>query len=120
MTCVSSTGYRPSERPGGEAVDRVVSCDLVFDVEEPADIALHIVAASGWVVRAEGLAVMTGGKALPMPVELAAPHHGRLHLVCAPRGVLSLGRNWPPRLPRSANRPMPSAVTRLVCLASSS
>ena len=56
MTCVSSTGYRPSERPGGEAVDRVVSCDLVFDVEEPADIALHIAAASDRVVRAERLA----------------------------------------------------------------
>jgi transglutaminase-like putative cysteine protease len=75
---------------GGESVDRVVSCDLVFEVEEPADIAFHVAAAHGRIVRAERLAVTSDGAALPSPAELAAPHLGRLHLLRVPRGVLSI------------------------------
>ncbi|WP_050796149.1 transglutaminase family protein [Parafrankia sp. EUN1f] len=86
----SSLPGRPFTRPGGEAVDRVVSCDLTFEVEEPADLALQAAAANGRVVRAERLDVTAGGKALPRPAELAAPHRGRVHLLRAPRGVLSV------------------------------
>jgi len=90
MTDASSAECRLSAYPGGEAVERVVSCDLTLEVEEPGDIALHVAAADDWVVRAERLDVTTGGKPLPMPVELAAPHRGRLHLLRAPRGILSV------------------------------
>ena len=90
MTDVSWADHQPSAWPGGGAVDRVVSCDLVFDVEEPADLALHVAAANSRVVHAERLTVTTNGTALPTPLELAAPHLGRLHLLRAPRGVLSI------------------------------
>ncbi|MBL7523276.1 transglutaminase family protein [Frankia sp. CNm7] len=90
MTDVSSADCRPSTHPGGEAADRVVSCDLTFEVEEPADIVLHIAAANSWVVHTERLDVATDGKALPAPVELATPHGGRLHLLRTPRGILSV------------------------------
>jgi len=86
----ASTGHRPAASGGGEAVDRVVSCDLTFEVEEPADLALHVAAAASRVVRAERLDVTTGGKSLAIPVELAAPHGGRLHLLRAPRGDLTV------------------------------
>ncbi|CAO5153180.1 Transglutaminase family protein [Frankia sp. AiPs1] len=90
MTEVSSTGSRPAAHPGSDVVDRVVSCDLTFAVEQPADIALHIAAAHGRVVHAERLDATTGGKALPTPAELATPHRGRIHLLHAPSGVLSV------------------------------
>ncbi|WP_242606002.1 transglutaminase family protein [Frankia sp. Cppng1_Ct_nod] len=70
---------------------RVVTCDLVFRVLEPALIALQVAAASGaGQVRAERLDTATDTTMLPVPTELAAPHGGRLHLLQAPRGTLSV------------------------------
>ncbi len=69
---------------------RVVTCDLAFDVREPADIALQVAAARGLRVHAERLDMATEGTSLVGPAELAAPHGGRLHLLRAPRGVLSV------------------------------
>lgn len=70
---------------------RVVSAELTFAVEDPADIALSIVAARGPRVLAERLVVTTAGEApVDAPTELAAPHGSRMHLVRAPRGLLSV------------------------------
>ncbi|MDT3442392.1 transglutaminase family protein [Pseudofrankia sp. BMG5.37] len=70
---------------------RVVSAELAFDVEEPADIALSIAAARGPRVLVERLATTTTGEApLVEPTELTAPHGGRIHLLHAPRGLLSV------------------------------
>src|ERR1700755_970114 len=70
---------------------RVVSAELTFDVEEPADIALSIAAARGPRVLVERLAPTTPGE-IPIgePTELTAPHGGRIHLLHAPRGLLSV------------------------------
>jgi len=68
----------------------VVTCDLAFDVRESADIAIQIVAARGPRVRAERLDTATDATPLPAPAELAFPHGGRLHLLSAPKGILSI------------------------------
>ncbi|WP_250291520.1 transglutaminase-like domain-containing protein [Frankia sp. CiP1_Cm_nod1] len=87
---MQSESYRPSAHPGGGVAERVVSCDLTFDVGEPADVALHIAAANGRAVRAERLDVTMDRRVLPVAVELATPHGGRLHLLRTPRGILSV------------------------------
>lgn len=69
---------------------RVVSCDLAFSVEEPADIALQIAVARSGRIHTERLDVTTNGEPLPRPLELAGPHGGRLHLLHAARGLLSV------------------------------
>ncbi|MBL7487762.1 transglutaminase family protein [Frankia sp. AgB1.9] len=69
---------------------RVVSCDLVFGVDEPADIAFQIAVARSGRIHAERLDVTTDARPLPRPTELAGPHGGRLHLLRAPRGTLSV------------------------------
>nr|WP_083731312.1 transglutaminase family protein [Protofrankia coriariae] len=89
VTDVQSASNRPSVYPGG-AIERVVSCDLTFDVGEPADVALHIAAANGRVVRAERLDVTIDRRVLPAAIELATPHGGRLHLLRTPPGILSV------------------------------
>jgi transglutaminase-like putative cysteine protease len=69
----------------------VVSAELAFDVEEPADITLSIAAAQGPRVLVERLSVATTGEsAVPEPTEFAAPHGGRIHLLHAPRGLLTV------------------------------
>jgi transglutaminase-like putative cysteine protease len=76
----------PAPADGG----RVVSCDLVFGVDEPADIAFQIAVARSGRIQAERLDVTSDARPLPRPTELAGPHGGRLHLLRAPRGTLSV------------------------------
>ncbi|OHV32406.1 transglutaminase [Pseudofrankia sp. EUN1h] len=69
----------------------MVSVELAFDVEEPADIALSIAAARGPRVLVERLTVATTGESpVAEPTELAAPHGGRIHLLHPPRGLLTI------------------------------
>lgn len=69
----------------------VVSCDLVFSVRQPAVIALQIAAARGaGRVGAERLVAAMDGTTLAAPAELAAATGGRLHLLRAPRGTLTV------------------------------
>ncbi|WP_084010454.1 transglutaminase family protein [Pseudofrankia sp. DC12] len=76
--------------PASADAGRVVSCDLMFGVEEPADIAFQIAVARAGRIHAERLDVATEAKPLPRPTELSGPHGGRLHLLRAPRGILSV------------------------------
>jgi transglutaminase-like putative cysteine protease len=79
----------------------VVSCDLLFDVEETALVTLQIAAAGrdvrpgggqpgGGQVRDERLDATTDGRPLPPPRELVAPHGNRLHMVDAQPGALAV------------------------------
>ncbi|EIV93566.1 transglutaminase family protein [Frankia sp. QA3] len=87
----TASAGRETPRPAGDDdPGRVVTCDLAFDVQEPADIALQIAAAErGGRTHEERLDLATGGTALAPPVELAAPHGGRIHLLRAPRGLFT-------------------------------
>jgi len=81
----------PAPRPTAGGLGRVVSAELVFTVAEPAEVVLSIAAAHGPRVLAERLAATTSGSTpVSSPTELAAPHGGRLHLVTAPPGELSV------------------------------
>jgi transglutaminase-like putative cysteine protease len=93
----------PSTSAGrADSAGRVVSCDLVFDVAEPALVTLQVAVAvagrddqssGGRVPRDERLDVASDGRPLsaaPTLRELAAPHGSRLHVVEAPPGALSV------------------------------
>ncbi|MCM3883857.1 transglutaminase family protein [Frankia sp. R82] len=126
MTSAQPAGHQPPPQPGGMAAGRVVSCELTLEVSEPAELAVHIVAAGGRVVRAEHLAVTLGGEALPAPAELTAPHRGRLHVLRTGPGLLSVsyraelaaappGAAGPvdhPDLPGSPSTPSPPSAPR--------
>ncbi len=68
----------------------VVTCDLAFDVVEPAVIALALAAADGHPAIAERFDARSDAGSLTGPTELAAPDGGRLHVLSAPAGQLSL------------------------------
>ncbi|WP_261570048.1 transglutaminase-like domain-containing protein [Frankia gtarii] len=105
----SAPAGRDMPRPaGGDDPGRVVTCDLAFDIQEPADIALQVVAAErGGRTLEERLNLATGGTPLPPPVELAAPHGGRIHLLRVPRGLFtaSYRAHLERPHPRPASRP---------------
>ena len=71
---------------------RDVGCELVFDVTEPSLLAMQIAPAttSGAIIE-ERLEITDGhgGKILPS-AEVAAEHGGRIHLVPAAPGMLSI------------------------------
>jgi len=71
---------------------RDVGCELVFDVSEPSLLAMQIAPAttSGIIVE-ERLEITDGdGVAVVPSAEVAAEHGGRIHLVPAARGILSI------------------------------
>jgi len=69
----------------------VVSCSLGFEVIEPADIVLQLVAAtSAGRVVVERLDVTSEGERVPVPVEVRGPHGARIHVLEAPRGRLTV------------------------------
>jgi transglutaminase-like putative cysteine protease len=90
VTAPQPDDQRKYTSPGAAGTGRVVTCDLTFDVQEPADIALQIAVARGGRMHEERLDTATEGTPLPAPAELAAPHGGRVHLLRAPRGILSV------------------------------
>ena len=69
----------------------MVSCSLGFEVIEPADIVLQLVAAtSAGRVVVERLDVTSEGEPVPVPVEVRGPHGARIHVLEAPRGRLTV------------------------------
>lgn len=71
---------------------RDVGCELVFDVSEPSLLAMQIAPAttSGIIVE-ERLEITDGDGVEVVPsAEVAAEHGGRIHLVPAARGILSI------------------------------
>jgi transglutaminase-like putative cysteine protease len=72
-------------------VVRVVSCQLGFEVIEPAEVVLQVVAAeSAGQVLAERLDVRADGEPARTTVELSGPHGARVHLVAPPVGRLTI------------------------------
>ncbi len=80
----------PDLAPGPAGV-RVVSCELAFDVIEPSEVVLQLVASetAGPVVT-ERLEVSTDGEPALTTVELHGPHGARVHLVQSLTGRLSI------------------------------
>ena len=88
--------YGPRASAPRAAMGHVVSCDLLFDIEETALVTLQVAAAGrdvqpgGGRVRDERLDATTDGRPLPPPRELVAAHGSRLHVVDAPPGTLAV------------------------------
>jgi transglutaminase-like putative cysteine protease len=70
---------------------RVVTCDLTFDVAEPSEIVLQLMASrsAGGVVD-ERFETHTEGTAGPAVVELSGPHGARVQVLHAPPGRLGI------------------------------
>ena len=90
-------------------VRRDVGCELVFDVTEPSVLALQLApaTASGTIVE-ERLAITDGrGVARSSAQEIAAGQGGRIHLVTADPGTLSI--NFAAALSAPVSSPSPPA-----------
>jgi transglutaminase-like putative cysteine protease len=84
---------------------RVVSCDLVFAVAEPGEVALQVVAAdSAGQVLTERFDVATDGAPPPSLEEIRNPEGERIHVIHSAAGRLSVSyrAEIETRLPRSA------------------
>jgi transglutaminase-like putative cysteine protease len=81
-------GFPP---PATASEARVVSSDLAFQVVEPSEVVLQIVAsASAGRVRAERFEVRVDGEPAPAPIELAGPHGARVQVFHAPAGSMTV------------------------------
>lgn len=82
--------------PGGSSpasVDRtwVVSADLGFEVAEPSEVVLQIMAsASAGRVLAERFEIRVDGVPAPAPVELAGTHGARVQVFHSPPGSMTV------------------------------
>jgi transglutaminase-like putative cysteine protease len=98
---------------GTDQTTRVISCDLAFDVIEPAEIVVQVVASSsaGQVVD-ERFEVDTDGKPPSLLVEHRDPHGARLHVVrCGPgRLTVAYWARIQAGLPRSQEQTVGHAV----------
>ncbi len=90
MMSESTTRYSPS--PTDEANGtRVVSCELLFNIIEAAEVVLQLVAASGaGRVVSERLEILIDGRPVDDVVDLDGPHGGRLQIVPSPPGRLTV------------------------------
>jgi len=71
---------------------RVVSCDLAFEVAEPAEFVFQVAAArTAGIVIEEKLEIRADGEAVTAVKELRGPHGARIHVVHAGCGRLTLG-----------------------------
>jgi transglutaminase-like putative cysteine protease len=70
---------------------RVVSCDLIFAVAEPGEVAIQVVAAdSAGRVLAERFDVATDGAPPVSLEEIRTPQHERIHVIHSAAGRLSV------------------------------
>jgi transglutaminase-like putative cysteine protease len=86
-----SSGEVDRETASSDDLRRVVSCDLVFAVAEPGEVALQVVAAdSAGRVLAERFDVATDG-APPLSLEeIRNPQRERIHVIHSAAGRLSV------------------------------
>jgi transglutaminase-like putative cysteine protease len=86
-----SSGEVKRETASSDDLRRVVSCDLVFAVAEPGEVALQVVAAdSAGRVLAERFDVATDG-APPLSLEeIRNPQRERIHVIHSAAGRLSV------------------------------
>jgi transglutaminase-like putative cysteine protease len=81
----------PVQTGAGDDMMRVVTCDLVFEVTEAAEIAVQMVAAdSAGRVLTERFDVATDGAPPISLEEIPSPQGGRIHVILADPGRLSL------------------------------
>ncbi len=70
---------------------RVLSSDLTFEVVEPSEVVLQVMAsASAGRVRAERFEVRVDGEPSPAPVELAGAHGARVQVFHCPAGSMTV------------------------------
>ncbi len=84
--------YGSSLNPVGDpGATRVVSCELAFDVVEPTEVVLQVVAATtAGRVRDERLDVNTDGEPALTTIELTGPHGVRVHVLQSLSGRLTV------------------------------
>jgi transglutaminase-like putative cysteine protease len=86
-----SSGEVEGEAAPSDDLRRVVSCDLVFAVAEPGEVAFQVVAAdSAGRVVTERFDVTTDGAPPASLEEIRNPQHERIHVVHAAAGRLSV------------------------------
>jgi hypothetical protein len=95
---------------------RVISCDLAFMVVEPAEVVLQVVAAgSAGRVVGRRLDIVAGNDPPTFIEELDGPDTGRLHVVHAAPGRLTVsyrGEIESPDHADVAHKPAPGRPTR--------
>ena len=86
-----SSGEVDRETASSDDLRRVVSCDLVFAVAEPGEVALQVVAAdSAGRVLAERFDVTTDGAPSLSLEEIRNPERERIHVIYSAAGRLSV------------------------------
>jgi transglutaminase-like putative cysteine protease len=86
----------------------VVTCDLTFDVADPAEIAFQIAAARGGRAPAERFEARNESGSRPAVATIAAAHGGLIHLLRTPAGALSV--SYRAELTRREPAPAPRIV----------
>jgi transglutaminase-like putative cysteine protease len=99
--------------PDSTGALRRVGCDLTFEVTDEALVALQVAVATtaGTIVAEEFAALDGSGRALEPVEELRDEHGGRIHLVSAPPGRLSIRYDaslWPATGAPDPNAPDPA------------
>jgi transglutaminase-like putative cysteine protease len=90
MMSVSRSSSVPHVAPQSGGV-RVVSCELGFDVIEPAEVVLQLVASeTAGQVLTERLDIGTNGEPPLANIELRGPHGARVHVVESLAGRLTV------------------------------
>ncbi len=104
-----------SERSGAESdATRVVTCDLVFEVTEPAEVAVQVVAAdSAGRTVTERFDVVSNGAPPESLEEIRNPQGERIYVILAGPGRLSISYRAElvaqPRGSRAGSQPSPSS-----------
>jgi len=81
----------PVESGAESDLTRVVTCDLVFEVTDAAEIAVQVVAAdSAGLVRSERFEVVSNGGPPTSLEEIRNPQGERIHVILADPGLLSI------------------------------
>jgi transglutaminase-like putative cysteine protease len=81
----------PMESGSDSDLTRVVTCDLAFEVTEPAEIAVQVVAAdSAGMVRSERFEVVSNGGAPASLEEIRNPQGERIHVILAEPGPIAI------------------------------
>ena len=87
MSSVSVT----AESGASADLTRVVTCDLAFEVTDPAEIAVQVVAAdSAGLVRSERFEVLNNGGPPSSLEEIRNPQGERIHVILADPGPISI------------------------------
>jgi transglutaminase-like putative cysteine protease len=113
-----STGEVEGESAPSDDLRRTVTCELVFAVAEPGEVALQVVAAdSAGRVLSERFDVATDGVPPTSVEEIRNPQDERIHIIHAAAGRLTVSYRAeiearPPRSAATSGRRAPSSFER--------